>query len=118
MGKNNIITISFIPILFIMTLFVVNKFQAQTNYNTNLPSGLSAYSSIYQSEPVEVSTTKEKNYVLPAVEIVGLNLFLGAFNTYVSKEDFAKISWRTIEDNFKTGFVWDEDHFLMNQFLH
>jgi len=118
MGKNNIITISFIPILFIMTLFVVSKFQAQTNYNTNLPSGLSAYSSIYQSEPVEVSTTKEKNYVLPAVEIVGLNLFLGAFNTYVSKEDFAKISWRTIEDNFKTGFVWDEDHFLMNQFLH
>lgn len=118
MGKNNIITISFIPILFIMTLFVVSKFQAQTNYNTNLPSGLTAYSSIYQSEPVEVSTTKEKNYVLPAVEIVGLNLFVGAFNTYVTKEDFAKISWKTIENNFKTGFVWDEDNYLTNQFLH
>ncbi|MBK6770703.1 MAG: DUF3943 domain-containing protein [Ignavibacteria bacterium] len=55
---------------------------------------------------------------IPVSEVIGLNLGLGAFNTYVAKSEFAKISFKTIAQNFKTGFVWDHDHFITNFFAH
>ncbi len=91
---------------------------SKDKYSSDLPSGLSAYSNSVNNENINEATQPEKNYLIPAIEVVGLNLFVGAFNTYVTKEDFAKISWKTIENNFKTGFVWDEDDYLTNQFFH
>jgi len=116
MKKNNYnLTFNF---LVIINLFFISQDIIAQNNNQNLPSGLSVYSENFNSEQTKEISQPEKNYLLPAVEIIGLNLSLGAVNTYIFDQDFAKISWRTIEDNFKTGFVWDEDHFLMNQFLH
>lgn len=105
-----------LPILFLVG-FSTQTF-AQSNFYERLPTGLAKYSSTKFTDTLKVESTMEKSYWLPAVEVIGLNLSLGAVNTYIFDQDFAKISWRTIEDNFKTGFVWDEDHFLMNQFLH
>lgn len=104
--------------LVIISLFFISQDIIAQNNNQNLPSGLAVYSESFKSEQTKEISQPEKNYLLPAVEIIGLNLSLGAVNTYIFDQDYAKISWRTIEDNFKTGFVWDEDHFLMNQFLH
>lgn len=101
-----------------MSLFYVPLNIIAQNNPKNLPSGLSVGNKNYQQEEMNKQSKAEKNYLLPAVEIIGLNLSLGAVNTYIFDQDYAKISWRTIEDNFKTGFVWDEDNFLMNQFLH
>jgi len=75
-----------------------------------------AYEDIHDANGNEYGVMK--NYWLPAIEIVALNLSVGAFNTYITKKDFAKITWRSIGDNFRTGFTWDEDGYLMNQFLH
>ncbi len=55
---------------------------------------------------------------IPISEVVGLNLGLGAFNAYVSKSGYAKISFKTIQKNFQTGAVWDTDHFITNFFAH
>jgi len=55
---------------------------------------------------------------VPITEVVGLNLALGAFNAYVAKSGYAKISFKTIQKNFQTGAVWDTDHFLTNFFAH
>lgn len=55
---------------------------------------------------------------IPVSEVIGLNFGIGAFNTYVSKSEFAKISFKTVAQNFKTGFVWDHDHFITNFFAH
>lgn len=104
-------------IIFILTIIPENT-KSQTNHYHYLPSGLSVYSGSFDSEQTKEVYQTEKNYLIPAVEVVGLNLFVGAFNTYVSNEDFAKISFKTIGDNFKTGFVWDEDNYLTNQFAH
>ena len=61
---------------------------------------------------------KKSNVLLPISEVIGINLGLCAFNNYVSKEPFAKISFSSIANNFKTGFVWDNDFFVTNQFAH
>lgn len=108
---------AFAPLLITMTLSSTNMI-AQINNYENLPSGLSSRSNNSISLYMINEGNTEKNYWLPAIEIIGLNLGVGAFNTYITNEEFAKISWKTIGDNFKTGFVWDEDPFLTNQFMH
>lgn len=101
-----------------MVLLFSIRVQSQSISIKNLPFGLSVGNKNYQQEEMNKQSKAEKNYLLPAVEVVGLNLTVGAFNAYVSNEDFAKISFRTIRDNFETGFVWDEDNYLTNQFAH
>jgi hypothetical protein len=106
----------YISIFFIITLTQQNH--TQTNFSEDLPSGLSHASIINVNDTIISEIKVEKNYWLPVIEVVGLNLGIGAFNAYLMNEDFAQISWKTIGDNFKTGFVWDEDPFLTNQFMH
>lgn len=53
-----------------------------------------------------------------AIETVGLNVGVWAFDRYVLQEDFAKISIHTIKDNINNGFVWDNDQFSTNLFAH
>ncbi|PKL85298.1 MAG: hypothetical protein CVV22_08510 [Ignavibacteriae bacterium HGW-Ignavibacteriae-1] len=115
--KKNIYKLTFNFLVIICLFFISQDIIAQDN-NQNLPPGLAVYSESFNSEQTKIISQPEKNYLLPAVEIIGLNLSLGAVNTYIFDSDFAKISWRTIKDNFKTGFVSDDDRFLMNQFLH
>jgi hypothetical protein len=55
---------------------------------------------------------------IPIVESVGLNLSLGAFNTYVGQSEFAKISWKTIGHNFERGWSTDADGLLTNMWAH
>lgn len=51
-------------------------------------------------------------------QTLGINTSIWAFDRYILQEDFARISLRTIRDNIKTGFVWDNDQFSTNLFAH
>lgn len=53
-----------------------------------------------------------------AVETFGINVMVNAFDRFVMNEDFAKISLNSIKENFKNGFVWDNDQFSTNLFAH
>lgn len=53
-----------------------------------------------------------------AWQTFGINAGIWAFDRYASQEDFAKISFNTIKENIKTGFVWDNDQFSTNLFAH
>ena len=53
-----------------------------------------------------------------AFKVVSLNLSLSAINRYVFKYSWANISLRTIQKNFETGPVWDNDYFMMNCIAH
>lgn len=65
-----------------------------------------------------IMVQQEKNYWLPAVEVVGLNAAVWGYHKYLTKEGWANISWETVKANFRTGFVWDYDGYLTNQFSH
>ncbi len=60
----------------------------------------------------------KKHFFRAAGEVVGLNLGLWAFDRYVTHGDYAYISLRSIRDNFKHGFKWDNDNMGDNMFLH
>jgi len=64
------------------------------------------------------SPQNNKNYLKPIWSITKLNLLLWTIDRYVLKSKWAHISFQTITDNLKTGFVWDYDPFGTNQFMH
>jgi hypothetical protein len=91
---------------------------AQSNFYERLPSGLSNNLNTGYTDTAEVKSDQEKKYFLPAVEVIGLNFSVWAYHRYLSGEGWSNISWESIQNNFKTGFEWDVDGYLMNQFWH
>ncbi|MFA7289947.1 MAG: DUF3943 domain-containing protein [Melioribacteraceae bacterium] len=110
-----------ILLLLIMIIFVVgfsDRSLGQINNNDQLPSGLSKYSHPDYSDTLIENSKSDKNYWLPAVEVVGLNMSLWAYHRYLSSEGWSNISMESIKNNFNSGFEWDVDGYLMNQFWH
>ncbi|HEY6051508.1 MAG TPA: hypothetical protein VIZ58_09690, partial [Thermoanaerobaculia bacterium] len=58
--------------------------------------------------------TAPKRFLPAAGELVLLEIAPWAYDRYVSKEDFARISWSTVKANFKAGFGYDSDTFNVN----
>lgn len=100
-----------IIICIVLCLFVVNIYAQDIDIGNTKSDTL-------EYHPQIDSYFKKSNILIPISEVIGINLGLCTFNNYVSKEPFAKISFKSIADNFKTGFVWDNDFFVTNQFAH
>jgi len=100
----------FIILLFIITAFI--KAPAQDLDFSSNPDDTLKY------HPESEAFKKKSGLVIPVSEILLINGGLGLFNRYVSDEKFARISFKSVGDNFKTGFVWDNDFFVVNQFAH
>ncbi len=83
---------------------------------TSFKTGLSSLKKIKIISDNELN--KKYPIWIPITEVVGLNAGLGAFNAYVSKSEFAKISFKTVATNLEIGAVWDHDHFITNFFAH
>jgi hypothetical protein len=103
---------------FAVFLILSTSVTAQDSYNT-LPSGLADNQPIVKNDSTfNLSSDVEKNYWLPAVEVIGLNFGVWGYHRYLSGENWSNISWETIKNNFKYGFEWDVDGYLINQFWH
>ncbi len=61
---------------------------------------------------------KHKSAWLAAAEVTGINFFVHAFDRWVMNEEFAQTTWKSIGNNFKNAFVWDNDFFITNLFAH
>jgi hypothetical protein len=60
----------------------------------------------------------EKNYVVPAVEILAFELALNAFDRSFVDHDVYSTDGESIRDNLGRGWVIDKDPFSTNQFGH
>ncbi len=69
-------------------------------------------------DSVDLAYYGKKHFFRAAGEVVGFNTGLWAFDRYVQKGDFAYISWNSIKQNFRHGFIWDNDALGTNMFLH
>lgn len=65
-----------------------------------------------------ISSPEDKSYLAPCVEILGINGIMASHNRFVSKYNYAYIDLETVKHNFKTGFVWDDNRFVINQIGH
>ncbi len=51
-------------------------------------------------------------------QVTGVNVFVHCFDRFALNADFAQTTLNTWGDNFKNGFVWDNDQFSTNLFMH
>ena len=51
-------------------------------------------------------------------QVTGVNVGVHLFDRFVTNQDFAKTTLHTWGENFKNGFVWDNDQFSTNMFMH
>lgn len=51
-------------------------------------------------------------------QLTGINVFVHCFDRFAMNADFAQTTLHTWRDNFKNGFVWDNDQFSTNLFMH
>ena len=51
-------------------------------------------------------------------EVTAVNVGVQLFDRYVTREEFAQTTLRSIRRNFERGMVWDNDLFNTNMFMH
>lgn len=68
-------------------------------------------------DSADVTRPKHKAFWRASAEVVGTNLAVWGFDR-LCKKPYAYISWETIKNNFKRGFMWDNDNLATNNFLH
>lgn len=78
---------------------------------------------IYANEAVapdsaDVARAEKRHFWRAAAEVEGFNVALWAFDRYVAKGDYARISLKTMAHNLTHGFKWDNDKLSTNMFLH
>ena len=61
---------------------------------------------------------QKKHPWVAAAGVTALNTTVQLYNRFITKEEFAQTTMRTIRNNLETGFVWDNDIFIMNMFAH
>lgn len=70
------------------------------------------------------SQIKDTIFTLPvkpgkaAIEIVGLNTGIWTFDRYALNGDYARITGKSLKNNLKHQFLWDNDNFDTNLFGH
>ncbi|MCC8197124.1 MAG: DUF3943 domain-containing protein [Tannerellaceae bacterium] len=50
--------------------------------------------------------------------VFGINMDVWIFDRFIQKGDFAYINGHIIKENFRHGFIWDNDRMGTNMFLH
>lgn len=71
-----------------------------------------------KADSLDIKYYSKKNGVRAGVMSFGLNMGIWGFDRFIMKEDFAYINLNSIKNNFKHGFVWDNDQMGTNMFLH
>lgn len=70
------------------------------------------------ADSLDIAIYSQKRGLRAATMVFGLNMGVWAFDRYIRKADFAYINMHTVKDNFKQGFVWDNDGMETNMFMH
>jgi len=66
----------------------------------------------------ECLVTLKKRPFIAAGQVFALNVGIWAFDRYALNEDYARINLRTMRSNLRSGFVWDNDNMIINNFGH
>ena len=61
------------------------------------------------ADSLDIDYYSHKRGLQAGTMVFGINMGVWAFDRYIRKADFAYINGRTIKDNLKHGFVWDND---------
>ena len=99
----------FVAMLFIALASLPLSAQIPIKYHTT---------ALVPPDSADVTRMTKRHFWRAAGEVAGFNIGLWAFDRYVQRGDWAYISFNTIKENFRHGFLWDNDNLGTNTFLH
>lgn len=70
------------------------------------------------ADSLDISHYAKKRGLRAGAMVFGLNMGVWTFDRFILKGDYAYINMHTIKENIKHGFVWDNDAFETNMFMH
>lgn len=73
---------------------------------------------IRPTNSTDIAYYSKKRWLQAGTMTFSINMGVWAFDRYIQNADFAKISGKTIKENFRRGFIWDNDYMGTNFFLH
>lgn len=78
---------------------------------------------LYATRPIapdsaDIAYYGRENFCRAAGEVFGINIGVWAFDRYAERGDWSYISLHSIWQNFKHGFIWDNDRLNTNMFQH
>ena len=68
--------------------------------------------------PESLPTEQQKHPWRATGEVIGSNIITNLFSRFILREPFANTSLKTIRNNIKAGFAWDDDYFYVNNVGH
>ena len=98
-------------IIWVIGMLSVQMLSAQMGYRHQIVPSLAP-------DSLDLAYYGKKRLGQSAATIMGVNVGVWAFSRYVRNQDYAYISLNTIKENFKHGFVWDNDNLSTNMFFH
>lgn len=69
-------------------------------------------------DSIDLQYYGHKDPLQATATVIGLNTAVWSFDHFIRHTDYSDISFKTIADNFKEGFKWDNDHIGTNMFMH
>ena len=103
--------------LLLVCVILLTFFSAWLPSQAQIPIKFNTFP-IAPPDSADVSRMSQRHFWRAGAEVVGFNLGLWAFDRYVQHGDFSYISFKTMRDNFRMGFIWDNDKLGTNTFLH
>lgn len=61
---------------------------------------------------------QKRSWIKASSLTFGVNMLIWTYDRYIQKGDFAYISLNSIKENFRKGFIWDNDYMGTNMFAH
>lgn len=70
------------------------------------------------ADSIDIAYYSQKRWIQAGMTAFGVNMGVWAFDRYIQRGHFAYINIHTVKENFKKGFIWDNDYMSTNMFLH
>lgn len=101
----------------ILCLFFCNLFAQETGKNTQVQNNDTTQTS--ENETISAYTNGDIRHLFVALtEIQMYNIGLYFYDDVILDTEYANITLDTMLANLKSGWIWDQDEFYINQILH
>lgn len=96
-------------IIFLFLLLISINTNSQINHRVATPR---------LADSIDIAYYSKKKWFQAGATAFGVNMGVWAFDRYIQNAHYARIDFGTIRDNFRKGFIWDNDNMAVNMFLH
>lgn len=70
------------------------------------------------ADSLDIAYYSKKRWLQAGATAASINMGVWAFDRYIQKGHYAYINFKTMKENFRKGFIWDNDNMGNNMFMH